>query len=66
MGKSIDYQYTYIKSFRTNLIQKNTLYKLKNKYKIDISKFIRDAIKEKMTKDYAMLIKEIKQDNCPF
>ena len=66
MSKITKYQYDKIKSFRTNLIQKDTLSKLKYKYKIDISKFIRDAIKEKIKKDYLMLVGNMKIKDCPF
>ena len=66
MCKDIEYQYNKIKSFRTNSIQKETLEKLKYKYNIDISKFIRNAIKEKIKRDYPMLQERIKTNDCPF
>lgn len=66
MSKVVEYQYTIIKSFRTNKIQKNTLDKLKNKYKIDISHFIRDAIKEKIDREYVNLQDKIKIKDVPF
>jgi len=66
MTKQPEYLYVYIKSFRTSLIQKDTLDKLKNKYYIDISRFIRDAIKEKIKRDYSFLVEQIIKDDCPF
>jgi len=64
MTKQIEYQYNKIVSFRTNDVQKNTIKKLKNKYNIDISHFIRLAIKEKIERDYLELKEKIK--NGPF
>lgn len=66
MTKSIEYQYNQVKSFKINLHQKNTLQKLKHKYKIDISQFIRLAIQEKIKRDYSLLIKNINKSDNPF
>jgi len=66
MGKLIEYQYNQIKNFRTNNIQKETLAKLKTIYKIDISAFIRIAIKEKIERDYCFLKEKISKKDCPF
>ena len=46
--------------FRISKIQKKTLAKLNDKYHINTSQFIRDAIKEKLTKDMSK-IKEVKK-----
>lgn len=66
MSKLSEYQYSYVKSFRTNLVQKNTLRKLKNKYNIDISNFMRLAIHEKIKRDYPLLIEKVRRTDCPF
>lgn len=66
MSKQKEYQYNKIKSFRTNKIQCETLDKLKYKYSIDVSEFIRIAIKEKIERDYYMLKEKILIKECPF
>lgn len=35
-------------------------------YKVDVGKFIRDAISEKIKKDYSELIPKPKKEYCPF
>jgi len=47
-------------------MQKNTLIKLKEKYKIDISEFIRNAIKEKIKRDYPVIKEKIQDKKTPF
>ena len=54
--------------------QKNTLKKLGTKYNINVSQFIRDAIKEKIEKDSKDMFRNYKEFNeyiknynqCPF
>jgi len=58
---------TYIKTktIRLSDIQYNTLIKMRS-YNIEIGKFIRDAISEKIKKEYHELIPKPKKENCPF
>jgi len=58
---------TYIKTktIRLSDIQYNTLIKMRS-YNIEIGKFIRDAISEKIKKEYNELIPKPKKENCPF
>jgi hypothetical protein len=39
--------------------QKDTLFKLKYKYGVDVSRFIRDAISEKIKRDWDILNKKL-------
>lgn len=55
-----------IQSFRVSVKQKETLAKLKTKYKVRVDWFIREAIKEKIERDYNFLVEKIKKKNCPF
>ena len=57
--------YTKIKTLRISETQYNTLIKMKS-YNVDVSKFIRDAIKEKIKRDYKNLIPKPKKEYCPF
>ena len=66
MSKVIEYQFNKVRSFRTNLVQVKTLQKLKTKYKIDVSHFIREAISEKINRDYLDLKEKIKKSDLPF
>ena len=66
MPLSIEYKQVNIITFKVNDLQKDTLKKLKIKYKINIATFIRQAIKEKIERDYKDLIDKIKVSNCPF
>jgi hypothetical protein len=66
MSKQTDYQFTNICSFRTNKIQCDTFKKLKNVYNIDISNFIRIAIKEKIKRDYPKLKEQKKENKYPW
>ena len=67
-------KYTEKQVFMISNIQKQTLQVLHKKYKINISKFIRDAIKEKIVNDskdifrsYKELNEYLKKENeCPF
>lgn len=56
--------YSERKTFCFSKKQIETLDKLKNKYKIDASKFVREAIKEKLERDYPKIVKE--KQICPF
>ena len=58
-------KYTKIKTLRISETQHETLVKMKG-YNVDVAEFIRQAIKEKINREYKELIpKEIKQ-YCPF
>ena len=52
------------KVIRVSEIQHNTLIKMKS-YNIDVGKFIRDAIAEKIKREYSELIHKQKTE-CPF
>lgn len=56
--------YTKTKVIRISETQLFTLQKMKS-YNVDVGKFIRDAIAEKIKKDYFELIPK-KKDICPF
>ena len=49
-------KYTELYTFKITNIQKKTLQVLHKKYKINISKFIRDAIKEKILREKAKIV----------
>ena len=57
--------YTKTKVIRISESQLNTLQKMKS-YKIDVGKFIRDAIHEKIKREYLTLIPEPKKVHVPF
>ena len=50
---------------RISEIQHQTLVKMKS-YNVDIGKFIRDSIAEKIKKEYKNLIPKEQKVNCPF
>ena len=56
--------YTKIKVIRISESQQKTLVKMKS-YNIDVGRFIRDAIKEKIKRECQDLIPKVK-DECPF
>ena len=56
--------YTKIKVIRISETQLKTLQKMKT-YNIDVGKFIRDAIAEKIKLEYSDLIPKVK-NTCPF
>jgi hypothetical protein len=56
--------YTKVKVIRISETQHKTLQKMKS-YNVDIGKFIRDAIAEKIKKEYLDLIPKEK-NKCPF
>lgn len=55
---------TKTKVIRISQIQHNTLKKMKS-YNVDVGKFIRDAIAEKIKREYKYLIPKEKS-KCPF
>ena len=57
-------KYTKTKVIRISESQLKTLQKMKS-YNIDVGRFIRDAIKEKIKREYQDLIPKVK-DECPF
>ena len=67
-------KHTEIYSFKISKNQKNTLKTLGIKYNINVSQFIRDAIKEKIEKDSKDIFRGYKEFNeylknnndCPF
>jgi len=56
--------YTKVKVIRISDSQHKTLQKMKS-YNIDVGKFIRDAIAEKIKMEYKDLIPKVK-NTCPF
>ena len=62
MGKPLIY--TKVKVIKITEIQHKTLIKL-DSYNINVAKFIRDAISEKIKREYSALIPKPK-NKCPF
>ena len=58
-------QYTKTKVIRITAEQLQTLQKMKV-YKVDVAQFIRDAISEKIKREYADLIPKTKKIYIPF
>lgn len=56
-------QFTENKTFAFTKIQSETLTKLKSKYRVNLQKFVRDAISEKIRREYP---KSEKKETCPF
>ena len=56
---------TKTKVIRISESQLKTLQKMKS-YNIDVGKFIRDVIAEKIKRDYQELIIKPKKSDCPF
>ena len=56
--------YTKTKVIRISEMQLNTLQKIKS-YNVDVGKFIRDAISEKIKREYKVLLPKPKKE-CPF
>jgi len=63
MGKPL--KYTKVKVVKITETQYNTLQKL-DSYKINVAQFIRDAISEKIKREYSDLIPKPKKNYCPF
>ncbi len=59
-------QYFRKRTIDITITQDETLYKLKNKYKVKVSHFIRQAITEKLQRDYRSIIESIKEPEYPF
>lgn len=57
-------QYTQTKVIRITEVQQKTLQKMKS-YNVDVGKFIRDAIAEKIKREYKDLLPKPKNP-CPF
>jgi len=57
--------YTKTKVIRISETQLKTLQKMKS-INIDVGNFIREAIAEKIKKEYQQLITKPKKSNCPF
>lgn len=58
-------KYTKTKSIRISEVQLNTLKKMKY-YNVDVGKFIRDAIAEKIKREYKNLLPKPKKEYYPF
>jgi hypothetical protein len=58
-------KYNKVKVLKITDSQDQTLKKL-NSYGINVAQFIRDAISEKITREYADLIPKPKKIDCPF
>jgi hypothetical protein len=56
---------TKTKVIRISENQLQTLQKIKN-YNVDVGKFIREAIAEKIKREYKQLILKPKKSECPF
>lgn len=57
--------YTKVKVLRITEVQHKTLCKMKN-LNVDVSQFIRNAISEKIKREYKDLIPKKKKEYCPF
>jgi len=57
-------KYTKPRTIKFSEVQDNTLRKMKS-YNIDVGKFIRDSISEKIKREYSELIPKQKTE-CPF
>jgi hypothetical protein len=57
--------YTKTKVIRISETQHQTLQKMKS-YNVDVGKFIRNAIKEKIQREYKDLLPKPKKEYCPF
>lgn len=57
--------YTKVKVIRISEMQLKTLQKMKS-YNVDVGNFIREAIHEKIKKEYKELILKPKKSDCPF
>jgi post-segregation antitoxin (ccd killing protein) len=57
--------YTEFIGFKISKTQKQTMDKLKG-YNVNVSQFVRNAIKEKIERDYDDLKEKSKKEYCPF
>jgi hypothetical protein len=62
---AIPKKYTKVKVIKITEIQHNTLLKL-DSYHINVAQFIRDAISEKIKREYSELIPKPKKQFIPF
>ncbi len=58
-------KYTKVKVLKISEVQYNTLKKMES-YKVPVSQFIRDAISEKIKREYKDLLPKSKKEYCPF
>ena len=58
-------QYAKTKVIRISEIQLKTLQKMKS-YNVDVGNFIREAIQEKIKREYNDLLPKPKKSDCPF
>jgi post-segregation antitoxin (ccd killing protein) len=58
-------KYTKVKSVKLTFVQDETLKKL-DSYGINVGQFIRDAISEKIKREYADLLPKPPKKYCPF
>lgn len=58
-------KYTKVKVIKITDQQYQTLKKL-DSYQINVAQFIRDAISEKIQREYSVLIPKLKKEYCPF
>ncbi len=58
-------KYTKVKVIKITEIQHNTLLKM-DSYQINVAQFIRDAIAEKIKREYKDLLPNPKKQYCPF
>lgn len=63
MSKPI--KYTKVKVIKITEIQHKTLLKL-DSYNINVADFIRNAIAEKIKREYSDLVSKPKKEYCPF
>lgn len=58
-------KYTKVKVIKITDVQHQTLKKL-DSYQINVAQFIRDAIAEKIKREYQDLVPKPKKEKCPF
>jgi len=65
MTKVIEYQYTYKKKIGFTQQQRKTFETLKE-HKVNINQFIRQAVKEKLKRDWKQVKELHNYDGCPW
>lgn len=63
--KPTELQYTYKKQIGFTGIQKKSLLKLRD-YGVNVNQFIRQAVKEKIQRDWEQIKEEKQRGYCPF
>lgn len=63
--KPIELQYTYKKQIGFTEIQRRSLLKLRD-YGVNVNQFIRQAVKEKIQRDWKQIKEEKQRGYCPF